>query len=156
MVDIQTLFSYLTPISLTIGVIYHILTLRNQSKIRQIQIMKGANIIGGYQWAQFDAEFTDFEDFNTKYGFDENPEFRKVFFDNFNVLEELGVYVKDGLFDVRYVALIGGGAVVGLWEKYLVINIAYRKMYGKWWFSEAEHHYDRVKDYFEKHPELTE
>ena len=32
MLDIQTLFGYLTPISLTIGVIYHIMTLNNTRK----------------------------------------------------------------------------------------------------------------------------
>jgi hypothetical protein len=118
--------------------------------------MKGANLIGDYQWALYDVEFTDFEDFNDKYGFDMNPEFRKVFFDYFNILEELGVYVKDGLLDVRYVALIGGGAVIGLWEKYFVVNEAYREMYGKRWFIEAEYLYDRVKDYYKKHPDLID
>jgi len=155
-VSLQTLLTYLTLVSVPVGVFYHILTLRNQSKIRQIQILKGSNLIGDYMWALYDAEFTDFDDFWVRYGFDSNPGFRKTFSDYFNVLEELGVYVKDGLLDVRYVALIGGGAIVGLWEKYLPIHTALRERYGGGrWFVEAEYLYGRVKAYFEEHPELA-
>ena len=153
---LQTIISLLTLISLTIGVLYHILTLRNQNKTRQIQILKGANLISDSHQALFDAEFDDLEDFNNKYGFDKNPEFRKVFHDYFNVLEELGVYVKDGLLDVKYVALMGGGAIVGLWEKYILVNEMYREMYGKRYFIEAEYLYNRVKEYFQKQPELID
>ena len=154
MFDLQTILTYLTLISVPVGVLYHILTLRNQSKVRQIQIIKGANLIGDYQWTLYDAEFNDLEDFKEKYGFESNLEFRKVFFDYFNILEELGVYVKDGLLDVRYVALIGGGAVISLWEKFLVVHEAYRDLYGRRWFVEAEYLYVRVKDFYDKHPEL--
>lgn len=38
MLDIQTLFGYLTPISLTVGVIYRIMTLRNTQKTRELSL----------------------------------------------------------------------------------------------------------------------
>jgi hypothetical protein len=38
MVDFQTLFSYLTLISLTIGVIYHIMTLRNTRRNQELTL----------------------------------------------------------------------------------------------------------------------
>ena len=38
MVDTQTVLTYLTLISVPVGVAYHILTLRNQSRTRQAQL----------------------------------------------------------------------------------------------------------------------
>ena len=36
--DLQTLFGYLTPISLTMGVIYHIMTLRTNQRNKEIAL----------------------------------------------------------------------------------------------------------------------
>ena len=38
MLDIQTLFGYLTPVSLTIGVIYHIMALRDTRKNQELSL----------------------------------------------------------------------------------------------------------------------
>jgi hypothetical protein len=37
-VSIQTMLTYLTLISVPVGVFYHIMTLRNQSRTRQVQL----------------------------------------------------------------------------------------------------------------------
>jgi len=39
MVDAQTIIDLLTPLSITIGVIYYVMVLRNQNKTRQIQLL---------------------------------------------------------------------------------------------------------------------
>ena len=38
MSEVQTLLGYLTPISLTVGVVYYILTLRNSQRIQRQQL----------------------------------------------------------------------------------------------------------------------
>ena len=38
MIDLQTILTYLTLISIPIGVLYHIMTLRNTSKNQQLQL----------------------------------------------------------------------------------------------------------------------
>jgi len=153
-ISLQTLLTYLGLISIPVGVSYHIMTLRNQNRARQIQIMKGANILGDHIWKLFAAEFTDFEDWWEKYGFDSNPEFRKLYLDHFNQLEELGVYVKEGLLDVRYLVMLGGHSIIYMWEMYQPINEGLKAKFGPNWFTEAEYLYERVKDYMERHPEL--
>jgi hypothetical protein len=144
----------LTGLSIAASITYYARVLENSNKTRQLQILKGTNLIGSYMNTLYLAEFTDFDDFVKKYDLFTNIAFSNDFFQYFNVLEELGVYVKEGLLDVKYVALIGGGAVVGLWEKFSIIHEGYREQYGKRWFAEAEHLYYEVKKYFNKHPEI--
>ena len=141
-------------IALIVGIIYYLTIMRNQNKTRQIQIMKGANILGDYVWRLYEAEFTDFDDFQEKYGIESNPEFRRDFLEYFNQMEELGVYLRDGLLDVRYLALLAGGTIMSMWEKYEVVNMTYREMYGGRWGTEWEYLYGKVKEYFSQHPEL--
>jgi hypothetical protein len=154
-ITIPIVLQFLQTVGILVGIIYYITIMRNQSRSRQIQILKGANILGDHIWNLFDAKFTDFDDFWEKYGFESNPEFRKDFFDYFNQLEELGVYVKDGLLDVRYLALIGGGSIITMWEMYEPVHLGLREKYGGRWFVEAEYLYGKVKDFFSQHPELS-
>jgi hypothetical protein len=153
---VPLLLDVIRTAGILVGIVYYITTVRNQNKARQLQILKGANLIGSYMNPLYEAEFTDSDDFKEKYDIFTSNEVSESFFRYFNVLEELGVYVKEGLLDVKYVAQIGGGAIIGLWEKYMVVHEMYREMYGKRWFIEAEYLYDRVKDYFQMHPELLE
>ena len=44
-VSLQTLLTYLTPISIPVGVIYHIMTLRNTRKNKQPQLKTSAQLI---------------------------------------------------------------------------------------------------------------
>jgi hypothetical protein len=154
MIQIEYLPLVLTGIGLIASILYYANVNRNANKTRQLQILKGANLIGSYMNPLYLAEFTDFDEFEDKYDIFSNNEFGEAFFQYFNVLEELGVYVKEGLLDVKYVALIGGGAIIGLWEKFYCVHKGFRERHGKRWFSEAKHLYEKIKRYFEKYPEL--
>ena len=61
MIDLESLLTYFTLISVPIGVIYHILTLRNQSRTRQFQIIKGADVLGEYVWRLYHYDITNLE-----------------------------------------------------------------------------------------------
>jgi hypothetical protein len=152
---LPVVLQFVQTLALLVGIIYYITIMRNQNKTRQIQILKDANILGDFVWRLYEAGFTDFNDFQEKYGLDTNTEFRRDFLAYFNQMEELGVYVRDGLLDVRYLALISGSTIIALWEKYESVNNAYREIHGGRWGYEWEYLYNQIKDYFSQHPELV-
>lgn len=154
MIDIQTILTYLTLISVPIGVFYHILTLRNQNIARQIQIIKGANILGDFVWKIYAYDTSDVEDFVSKF-YEEDSEIRKAYFEYFNSLEELGMYLREKLLGIRYVALLAGGSIITIWEKYESINMYFRESMGSRFLTEAEYLYQKLKEYVDKHPELA-
>ncbi len=155
MADIQTLIGYLTPISLTIGVIYYVMTLRNQKRARQIQIIRGVDLlhvdVGFLLW-----EYGDYDDLMSKYGPEANPEGWDNLMGRLLKLEETGVYVKEGLLDIRLVYLLNGGTITKSWELSKVLLKEHR-IRNNWprWFIEAEYLCKRIIEYGEKHPEHT-
>jgi hypothetical protein len=67
------------------------------------------------------------------------------------------MYVREGMLDVRLVALSSGGTYMKYWEKYGPIWKELRKRFDEpRWGIEAEYMYTRIKDYMEKHPELMQ
>jgi hypothetical protein len=165
--DLQTLFSYLTPISLTIGVIYHIMTLNNTRKNQQLsletrQAQLFMQIYNRLNEADFIAHFTkvmtvewaDFNDFLEKFG-PEKP-------DNYNSLwaiigyyEGIGVLIKEKYVDIRLVAELMAGITRQFWEKMEPIYEDGKKYwnYPRLW-SETEYLYNELMRYMEEHPEL--
>jgi len=78
---------------------------------------------------------------------------------NDNVLEMfyegLGVLVKEGLLEVRMVALLFCGMTRMFWEKYQPILEEGRASMGHFrWFSETEYLYNELIKYLKEHPEL--
>ncbi|MHA2163893.1 MAG: DUF4760 domain-containing protein [Candidatus Thorarchaeota archaeon] len=161
MVDLQTLFSYLTPISLTIGVIYHIMTLRNtrknqeqQLETRQTNILMGLHSEWGsdeYQqasWTVIGLDFEDFEDFERKYGsVSEKTPFNIEIFKVCWFYNGLGVLVNQELADFEVVSKLFGYAVVWIWEILEPMIIGEREKFNQpkslEWF---EYLYHRIKD----------
>ena len=150
---LQTTISLLTLISLTIGVFYYVLTLRNQNRARQIQIIRGINPMVGVEFLSW--EFGDYDDLMSKYGPEANPEGWDELLRWFYILEEMGVYVKEGLLDIRLIYLLNGGTITKSWELLKVLLKEYR-IRNNWsrWFIEAEYLCKRIIEYGEKHPEL--
>jgi hypothetical protein len=69
--------------------------------------------------------------------------------------EGLGVLVKEGLIDIRYVALLFAGMTRMLWEKYEKVFFRVRLDFSMPRFvSEYEYLYRALIDYMDKHPEL--
>jgi hypothetical protein len=154
MFDIQTISIVLTALSFIIAALYYMIQLKNQNMSRQIQILNSSKLIGDFVWRLYNQEFSNFEDFWNRFTKEEG-EFRKRFLDYFNELERLGVFVSEGLLDVRYVALIAGGGIVTLWEKYEKMINEMRENYGSGWFIRGEKLYKEVKDFYKKNPHLS-
>ena len=168
MIDLQTVLTYLTLISVPVGVLYHIMTLNNTRKTQQMQLetrqaqlfmqiyaeqIKRNNIPG------FDAvqhmEFKNPQEFEDKYGRDNNPEAWYDFWHYSSYYEGIGVLVREKFVDIRLVALLNGGDVISSWEKFEEVTYHYRDKYN-WprWSIEWEYLYKEMKEYANKHQEL--
>jgi hypothetical protein len=167
MVDFTLAFMALQTISITIGVIYHIMTLRNTKKnqeltleTRQAQMfmqmqnrftdsMRDIQALDVIQNAKFDT----FDEFLELISTDEI--FTKVIRGYGSFFESLGVLVKEGLIDVRLVALMWGGPTRMFWELIEPIvedwRISYK--YPRMW-SETEYVCKEVLKYMDENPIL--
>ena len=143
MSEVQTLLGYLTPISLTVGVFYYILTLRNTSRNQEMQLETRQAQLFQQMYNSFTSlefktvwndvmyiwEWEDLSDFTAKYGSgtDEFPKMDLVgtFF------EGVGVMVKRGLIDVSLVDDLMSGHVVSAWERFSPLIHSWREM-GNW------------------------
>jgi hypothetical protein len=164
MIDIQTVLTYLTLISVPVGVFYHIMTLRNQSRTREAQLFM--NIYNQsfssppYQKAVaklVNTPWKSYGEFVKRYhGGEEYDEEFTVAYDLIGgFFEGVGVLVRDKLLDIRYVALLMSGQTRMFWN----MNKPYIKRLRVDWnaprfWSETEYLYDELIKYIEKHPEL--
>ena len=151
---LQTLLMVFQTIGILVGVIYYITSIRNQSRSRQIQIIGAAATLDlDFDFLNWEVDNYDF--FMSEHGPDADPEDWKNLNAFFNRLELWGVYVREGLLDVRLVCLMSGGTIKESWEKYRGLFEERRRRYNRprdW--IEAEYLYERVVDYLAKHPEL--
>ena len=149
---LQTMLTFVTLISVPVGVFYYVMTLRNQSRSRQIQIIRGLNAtnidLTFLSWA-----FSDYDDFMSKYGPESNPENWSSLMDWFTTLEEYGVYVKEGLLDIHLLYLLHGGTIKKSWE-ILEVLLEYR-IRNNWprWLIESEYLCKKIIEHGEQHPE---
>ena len=157
MVDFTLAFMALQTVSIMVGVIYHIMTLRNQSQTRQAQLFMQvySQYTGGKyeQWNEISQwEWEDFDDFNRKYG---DLESRNKWSSIGGYLEGLGVFVKEGLVPVRLVSLFITNLTRTYWEKFgpIIEEFRVRENVPRGG-SETEYLYRAIMAYTEKHPEL--
>ncbi len=109
MVDVQSVLDILPAISITIGVAYYIMVLRNQEKARQAQLLM--NLHQNYRSIEFrkmchdiqEQSWEDFEDFWNKYGEDTNPESWNKWESVSAFYNGVGVLLRNDLIDVKLV-----------------------------------------------------
>ena len=100
-------------------------------------------------------EFSDFKEFMDKYGYDTNKEASILFGRLVIYYEGLGVLVKEGLLNIRLVALLIAGVTRRFWEKFEPIIEEGREYYNApRWLSETEYLYNELMKYMEEHPDL--
>ncbi len=87
MIDIQTILTYLTLISVPVGVIYHIMALNNTRKNQRMQLETRQaqlymSLINNWNTKEFNRvrynvyrmDYTDLDDWNSKYSREKTPE----------------------------------------------------------------------------------
>ncbi|MBN2334661.1 hypothetical protein JXL21_03810 [Candidatus Bathyarchaeota archaeon] len=171
MIDLQTTLTYLTLISVPVGVFYHIMTLNNTRRnqrmtleTRQAQLFMNiynqshANQAFMKAWRTLQQkEFETPEEFCDAY-FSDSPE-DADFIDSVNYVgsffEGVGVFVREGYLDIRLVALLMTGFTKHFWQKMAPLKEEMRVKRGYTvWLSETEYLFDRLEEYLKKNPEL--
>ena len=159
MVDTTTIGVIVTATSAVIGLIYYIFTARTTLQTRQAQLFM--QLYSKWQ----DKEFNKSKHFVMTYPIRSYEDYEGIFRDEekgttFRVvgtfLEGLGVLVKRGLVDKRFVDDMMSGDIIGFWEKYReVVFEERRRMNYPQALEWAEYLYNVVKPLSVKqHPNL--
>ena len=165
-----------TGLSISISIIYYANVLRNANKAQQIQQeTRDAQYFIQYtqlfhsperltQWVNFmKMEWTDFIDFEIKYGSGAHPEKFGDRYSYWQSLNDLGWLVEKGIVKVEDVNALVGQSLFWTWEKFEDIILKQREVYSLpdnmiYW----EKLYNRVKEYrkdkgiLEKVPEFLD
>ena len=163
---LQTTISLLTLISLTIGVIYHIMTLRNTRKNQELQLETRQaqlymNLDDTYHSPEFrkllyemlDLEWKDYDEWYEKVRGTNIPS-QVAFGSVMGYFNGLGLLVRKGLIDIDTVYDLLATWIVVVWEKYIPIMQAQRDRRNRPIWGEFEYLYNEVKKIDQQHPEL--
>jgi hypothetical protein len=154
-ITLPIVLQILQTVGILVGIIYYITIMRNQSRARQLQILKDDSSTMEHIIRVNSMEFTDYGDFIEKYGMDADFSAWMDFLMVFNQFEEYGVYLREGLLDIRFIALLSGGMILTLQEKFMDVIREHRirNNYPRF-MIEAEYLMNNVKKYMDEHPEL--
>ena len=154
MVDITETAAIIAAAGVMAGVVYYIMDMRNQAKLRQtdllIRIMPWLNMSSSELQAAlmiiWNLEFTDYEDFVKRYGkpFSEGPE-QRAFVAVVNYLDGLGILARKGLMDADLIYECWTGDIAHIWEKILPVVEGIRKETKYPVLLNAEYLYNEMK-----------
>jgi hypothetical protein len=145
LVDIQTASIVIASAGVLAGVIYYILEIRHQTKIRQMDLLM--RLFSTFDSNEFQEEYiklldlkiTDYDDYVKTYGL-------KGLFKIFPFFEALGIMLNRKMVSLDLVEQMYSQSIQVMWEKSKPIQEGLRKKYNqpKWgeWF---EYLYDEVK-----------
>ena len=144
----QMVLSTLQTVGLLIGIFYYIMTLRNAEKARELtlksqkhaedtrtiqllleinQYIQGTDQTG---WRKLmNLEWTDFNDFLSKYGYENNPEMYNIRVGIWRNMSLSGLLIRDGLLGISTYVDYVGGVGPSMWNKYESIILELRKLY---------------------------
>jgi hypothetical protein len=155
----QVVLSTLQTAGILVGIFYYVMSLQNQNKARKTQLyMQIANRFGQTQMVEARNKYSMFDwkspedlvnDFSSYEG-------RMIIGTLASYYEGLGILVKEGLLDIRIIALFMTGTFREYWEKLLPVMNEFRTV-TEWprAFIETEYLYKELTKYLKEHPELT-
>ena len=155
MVDITEISAMVAAAGVMIGVVYYILEIKHQSRMRQTDlVIRLYSTLGSKEFSEaltkfMMMEFKDYDDYRKKYapsptGFSEKPEVTAfnqvgVFYEGIGVL----LYMK--LIDINLTSRLFRNAVVYTWEKMKPIIEGYRREGHPQLLAEYEYLYNEMK-----------
>jgi hypothetical protein len=161
----------LTGIGIIASILYYASVLRNANKTQQMQLetRQAQLFMNIYNQSYTDPQFQQsravlmtkkwdtFEDFRKIYHLGENadPEFIAAYDYLGSFYEGVGVFVREGFLDIRFVALLMTGNVRNFWERTQPIKDEMRTEYN--WprlLIETEYLHNELMKYHKEHPEL--
>ena len=145
MVDITEISAIVAAAGILVGVAYYILDMRNQTKVRQTDLV--VNLYSVFATEEFqkemftlmtDTEIKDYNTFRKKYAVNAPP--TGLFF------EEVGVLLSRKLADIGLISNLFGPLAMGLWEKSKPITEDARKQLNSPGFGSGfEYLYNELK-----------
>ena len=138
MVTIEIVALVLTGLSITASILYYAMNLRNANKTRELQLKAQEHatetrqaqllmqIYGSlysekawqnYLEAQYSAEYTDYNDFQEKFGRG-NPEFYSKLLSVWWSYNTVGGFLYQGLLDIQKINQLMGTMIVNQWRKW--------------------------------------
>jgi hypothetical protein len=121
MVDIQTISIAVASASVVAGIVYYVLQLRHQSKMRQTDLLMRLYSTWcdeSFQeaiWMVTDLEYKDYDDYVKKFGTHPTPHNVKIWKVGW-FLNGIGFLVQSQLADINLVDKLFGFYVIRLWE----------------------------------------
>jgi hypothetical protein len=151
-VDVQTVSIVIASASVVAGVVYYILLIRHQSKMRQTDlIMRLYSTWTSKEFSDatlrvWNLEFKDYDDFVKRYGpwFSETEvysAFRMVC----NFLGSIGILYREKLVDIKMLARVFGLQVTLTWEKVRLLVEGGRKQLSPHMHDDFEYLYNELK-----------
>jgi hypothetical protein len=126
MIDIPTVSSVITTVSIVVGVVFTILEIRHLARTRRTDIiMKIYERFGSKELVEAmikigAAKFESLKDYRKKYGFTEVVEIAVLF-------EGLGVLLEQNLIDIKMADRLFGPTLNSLWQRMELVIYAMRK-----------------------------
>jgi hypothetical protein len=150
MIDLQTVLTYLTLISIPVGVFYHIMTLRNQQKARKSMMLvnfqrERSSVEDQLTYAYIqNMEWIDYDDYQNKYGRKTNPEAWAKIQAYLNKLEDTGLMARRGLVDIDDMYDLSLRSIPSLWKKFKPIIMEIRRRSHPQYLKELEYLVDEL------------
>jgi hypothetical protein len=152
MVDITEISAIVAAAGVLVGVVYYVLEMRNQTRIRKTDLVMRLSSFGTRRdfleacTDIFEADFKDYDDFVRKYG---SPFSKKKvpmsFFIVGNYLERVGLLLKNKLLDVALISQLMI-SVTDFWEKMKPVIEGVRKEEHKpGYYQSFEYLYNEMK-----------
>jgi len=146
MIELSTIRDLVAIFGVIAGFSYYVLTVRNQAKITRIQLLsqlysRFRSPTGSQQYFELlNAEWSDYDDFERKYGSDSNPQFAGLRYFIWSTYNDVGYLVRQGLIDIEDVYNIVGTGISWTWSKYESIIEEQRRRYnGADWHRDFEY-----------------
>lgn len=157
MIDLQSLSITLAALSFVVAVSYYALNLREIGRNRRITltstVLEPFMTKEGYGevMEMLKMEWSDFEDFKSKYDHRANPENANVRMAMWNRFETIGMLYREGLLDLITLYNVIGGVLTVIWFKFKPIIEMYRETeYDKSAYENFEHLAESVLKFTKK------
>ena len=156
--EIQTVYYMVAATGVLVAAIYYVLNMRATLQTRQAQLFmqlydRWTFDIGEKFWDFLDVDIKSAEEFLNKIKTDKEYAKRASILSRYH--EGVGVLVRFGLLDIKYIAYLASWPTRVYWEKLKpIIEDVRRLQNAPRSDSESEYLYVRLMKYLEEHPEL--
>jgi len=167
---LQTLLTFITLISVPVGVFYHIMTLRNTRRNQQLQLETRQAQLLMQLFTRLNErglhdqlseilvhwEWSDLDEFIEKYGPENNFEGYNTFSMVGTYFNGMGILVQEDLVDIHLVTRSFYSVVIPFWEKVAPLVREWRESINfPGLLRDTEYLYNEMMEDMKKHPELN-